>query len=72
MPKIGEPGREQVRLREARAAWAEFEAGFARSRRGNLWRQWAGKTVSVFRRRDGYYGLSIADEDGMHHPPQQV
>ena len=41
----------------------EFEAGFERSRKGNLWRHWDGKTVSVFKRRDGYFGWSIADED---------
>lgn len=46
------------------AAWLDFVAGFQRSRRGNLWRNWDGKTLTVFNRRDGLWGWSIADRDG--------
>jgi hypothetical protein len=40
----------------------EFIAGFVRSARGNLVRDWRGKLLTVFRRRDGWYGWSIRDE----------
>jgi hypothetical protein len=41
-------------------ARAEFEAGFRRSRRGNLWRTWEGLTLTVFARDDGRYAWCIA------------
>jgi Resolvase, N terminal domain len=36
------------------ARYAVFRGGFRRSRKGNLWRVWAGLTATVFRRPDGY------------------
>jgi len=35
-----------------------------RSRRGNLWRVWEGMTLTVFARKDGFYGWCIADDKG--------
>jgi hypothetical protein len=43
---------------QAREAW---EAPFKRSRRGNLWRLWQGKTLCVFSHTDGSYGWSITE-----------
>jgi hypothetical protein len=60
MPRIGET----TRLQRARAEWADFRAGFRRSKRGNLWRLWDGLTVCVFCRSDEYFGWSIAADDG--------
>jgi len=41
----------------------EFESGFMRSRRGNLWRQWEGMTLTVFERH-GCYRWCIARANG--------
>lgn len=49
------------------AAWAEreeFEQGFKRSKRGNLWRNWEGMTLTVFARDDGRFGWCIVDAEG--------
>ena len=47
------------------AASAEFKAAFKRSHRGNLWRRYEGRTLTVFKREgDGRYAWSIADENG--------
>lgn len=46
---------------------AEFENPilWKRSKRGNLWRNWQGMTLTIFKRKgDGYYAWSIADVDG--------
>jgi hypothetical protein len=44
-----------------------FENGFRRSRRGNAWRTFRGKTVSIFRRDDDYFGWSIADSKNVRY-----
>jgi len=44
-------------------ALAEFRAGFQRSKRGNLWRTWEGKTLTVFRRRGDVFAWCIATDD---------
>jgi hypothetical protein len=46
------------------AIWSQFEAGFRRSKKGNLWRHYEGQTICVFTRDDGYYGWSISGNDG--------
>jgi hypothetical protein len=47
-----------------------FRLGFKRSRNGNLWQQWDGLTLSVFRRRrDGFFGWCIAGPDGQSYSP---
>jgi hypothetical protein len=46
-----------------RTTWEQFVAGFRRSQNGDLWREFEGKGVTVFRHRDGTYGWSI-DEGG--------
>lgn len=51
------------------AAWAEYEAGFRRSRRGNLWRTWDGRTTTVFARSDDRYGWCIADGSETRYSP---
>ena len=52
------------------AARADFEAGFSRSRRGNLWRLFEGKTRTVFRRRDDYFGWCIATDESKKFSAQ--
>lgn len=37
-----------------------FRGGFCRSRKGNLWRDYQGVTVTVFARDDGFWGYCIA------------
>ncbi|MCA9078250.1 MAG: hypothetical protein KDA93_24695 [Planctomycetaceae bacterium] len=39
---------------------AEFKAQFTRSRRGNIWRTWQDRCLTVFRRDDEYYSWCIA------------
>ncbi len=41
--------------------WDEFTSGWKRSRRGNLWRLYDGKTLTIFCRDDEYYGWCVAD-----------
>jgi len=40
-----------------------FETGFRRSKKGNLWREYDGKTLSVFPRSDDTFGWCIASGD---------
>jgi hypothetical protein len=64
MPKI-----ESAHDREVEALLqqrAEFEAGFRRSRKGNLWRNFEGLTATIFRRQgDDFFGWSIAGNEGV-------
>jgi hypothetical protein len=47
---------------------SQFEAGFRRSRKGNLWRNYRGLTVTIFQRSgDGYYAWSIADGEEVRY-----
>lgn len=48
-------------------ARAEFKAGFKRSKKGNLWREYEGLNLSVFQRQEGGYDYSIADEYGPRY-----
>jgi hypothetical protein len=72
MPRIGETIK---RLREgqvevvltAKLAREQFDAAFSRSRKGNLYRHWEDKTISVFRRGDGRYLWSIAGASGVRY-----
>lgn len=61
MPRIGQPTRKQNGAKQ----WSEFESGFRRSRRGNLWRTYDGVTVTIFRREGGSFGwcIAVADDD---------
>jgi hypothetical protein len=43
---------------------AQFKRGFARSKRGNLWRTRCGRTVCIFARSDGSFAFSVAGPDG--------
>lgn len=63
MPKLV-PIADAEQLAALRTARAEFAAGFARSRKGNLWRTWLGPTVTVFRKSAGGYGWCVAGEGG--------
>jgi hypothetical protein len=64
MPHVPDSILRRQREAAALAEWTEFENGFQRSRRGNLWRHYDGLTVTVFERREGRYGWCIvADED---------
>jgi hypothetical protein len=57
MPKVNDEALEQ--------SFAAFVAGFKYSPKGNRWRHHRGLTVSVYARQDGYWGYSIASEDGV-------
>jgi hypothetical protein len=49
-------------------AWADFRTGWKLSKKGNLWRNYEGKTLSVFKREgDAYYAWSIADNEGVRY-----
>lgn len=49
---------EDALLRE----WTEFDRGFRRSSKCNLWREYQGLTLSVFRRTNGRYAWCIAEQ----------
>ena len=45
-----------------------FRDGFCRSRKGNLWRDFEGVTVTIFARDDGLgYGYCIANYKGKRY-----
>jgi hypothetical protein len=50
------------------AAWAEFEEpdAWRRSKKGNVWREWDEKTVTIFRHRNGGFAWCINDGDESH------
>jgi hypothetical protein len=47
----------------AAAAYAAFRRGMRRSRKGNLWRPWGDRTVTVFAKRGGYHFCISIDDD---------
>ncbi|MCI0643210.1 MAG: hypothetical protein L0Y72_06540 [Gemmataceae bacterium] len=59
MPKVGQLNDDDD-FKAAMAAREEFESGFKRSKRGNLWRYWQGKTLTIFKREDGCYGWCVS------------
>jgi hypothetical protein len=63
MPKPPAP-KNDPELDAALAEREAFEVGFKRSRRGNLWRNWEGMTLTVFARDDGRFGWCIVDAEG--------
>ncbi len=57
-------------MREDRCnAWSDFQCGFRRSKRGNLWREYSGLTLTIFKRKDGFYGWCIAAADSPQFSP---
>ena len=73
MPRVGQrttaPAQRQHDDKIARALaavehWEEFRKVFQRSRRGNLWAKMGDEVLSVFARKDGSFGWSVATEDG--------
>jgi hypothetical protein len=54
---------------EREAAMRQFEAGFTRSKAGNLWRKWDGDTVTVFKRHGRYsWVIATADDEKQYSP----
>lgn len=49
---------------EEAAAFQSFRDRFHRSKRGNLWRRFDDRTLTVFLRNDGLFGVCIASADG--------
>jgi hypothetical protein len=47
----------------AAAAYARFCRGMRRSQRGNLWREWDGRTVTVFAKRGGFHWCISEDDE---------
>lgn len=79
MPKVDCSTRRDREVAYAIAAWADFEnlTTWRRSRKGNLWREWDGLTVSIFYRNRRYH-WSIADGEetrfskGMYADEQEA
>ncbi|MBL9164450.1 MAG: hypothetical protein JNL18_17115 [Planctomycetaceae bacterium] len=46
---------------------SEFAASFRRSKRGNLYREFEGTTLTVFSRPDGRFSWCIAEADNSQH-----
>jgi hypothetical protein len=46
-----------------RAYW-DFCEGFRSSRKGNMWRDWQGMTLTIFQARHGKWTWCIADGNG--------
>jgi hypothetical protein len=49
-----------ARRRDRAAEQAHFERSFRRSAKGNLWRKYEGKLLTIFSRNDGDYGWCIS------------
>jgi hypothetical protein len=64
MPKIDhDPG-------ETPTPQEEFLSGFRRNRKGNLWRLFEGRTLTVFRRRGGFACCVSSEEEGTDFSPE--
>jgi hypothetical protein len=61
---------QQRAARLLESQWEGFQAAFKRSSKGNLWCERQGETLTVFKRRDGSYGFSIADAEGPRFSEQ--
>jgi hypothetical protein len=60
----------EIAAREAAVEAFDDPAVWRRSAKGNLWRNWEGLTVSIFRRTgDDLFGWCIADGDGRRFSP---
>jgi hypothetical protein len=68
MPKLKQATKDEE-LEAKLAELREFQAGFKRSKRGNLWRHYEGLTLCVFKRDDDYFAWSISDADGPRYSP---
>jgi hypothetical protein len=66
MPEWPKPRRDPNEIVNPDDLWEIFAepAAWKRSKRGNLWRNYQGKTVTIFGRDDGYFAWSISDKDG--------
>jgi hypothetical protein len=62
MPKA--PQRRDPAREAALAERTEFEAGFRRSKKGNLWRHFEGMTLTIFGRDDERFGWCLVDAEG--------
>ena len=62
MPRVQTESQSVRDARERQAALDYFanSPAWRRSAKGNLWRRWEGKSVTVFRRADGSYGWCFA------------
>lgn len=58
MPLIGELTAKQIE-----SVFSDFESGFHRSRRGNLWREFEGSNVTVFKSKYGAFAWCISSGD---------
>jgi hypothetical protein len=58
---------ETERVEAVLAARRRFVATLRRSARGNLWREFGGLTVTVFKRGEGSYAWCIAGSDGKRY-----
>ena len=64
MPTARKPSDRDRELEAALQARDQFAAGFKRSKKGNLWRNYEGLTVVIFRRQgDDWFSWSITDTD---------
>lgn len=66
MPPIPrrQKSKRELEVKAVMVAWNEFETGFRRSKRGNLWQQRDGASLTVFERADGWYGWCVAGPEG--------
>ena len=62
MPKVT-PTFDPVKYMIAEREKFADPADWRRSKRGNQWRFWEGKNVTVFSRTDEFYGWSIVDDE---------
>ncbi|MSR55050.1 MAG: hypothetical protein EXS09_17435 [Gemmataceae bacterium] len=71
MPRVGQRPRDTEAESSKRMARTEFEAGFRSSRKGNYWRRWEGRTLTIFRRDDNTFSWVIAGDDGPRFSPSK-
>jgi hypothetical protein len=72
MPRVGERSRADTARQLAEAIErkvAEFEdrRAWLWSKKGNLWRKWGDKTLTIFRRKDGRFGYVYHDGEEPHY-----
>jgi hypothetical protein len=71
MPRVSQSSRDrEVQMALARIADFESPAAWRRSAKGNLWREWEDKTVTIFQRK-GLFHWCVADGEETRYSREE-